>query len=43
MKVCFWRVALGQQIKPKLKPRNKTVENSKFQKKAKKVLITFQL
>lgn len=30
MKVYFWRVALEQQIKPKIKTKKQTFENSKL-------------
>lgn len=45
MKVYFWRVALEQQIKPKIKTKKQNIwEKSKIKaEKANGVLITFQL
>lgn len=44
MKVRIWRVALGQQIKPKIKTKERNSWKLKIKAKiAKKVLVTFQL
>lgn len=44
MKVCFWRVALEQQSKPKIKTKKWNSSKIKIKaKQAKRVLITFQL
>lgn len=44
MKVYIWRVALEQQIKPKIKTKKQNIWKIKIKaKKANRVLITFQL
>lgn len=44
MKVYFWRVALEQQIKPKIKTKKQNIWKIKIKaKKANRVLTTFQL